>query len=110
MKRLPHSEVQELVEIGWGSRANPQFWDYISEQLVHVELKSKEELVEFVKQLHRDVTGGKELKGDPNDYSYEYAEIFATGSGQGDGCLDGRFWLDKYPDAIGKIAEYLNLK
>ncbi len=110
MKGLPHSEIQEIVEIGWGSRANPPFWDYISEQLAYVELKSKAELVEFIKQLHREVTGGKELNGDDVDYSYEYAPMFAKGHGHMDGWIDGRFWLNEHIDAVGKIAEYLGLE
>lgn len=105
MKKLVKSENQQIVKSGWCSRGNPSFWDYIAKELEKVELRTTQELADFIKRLHKDVTKGKELTAD----SYEYAEKFAKGQGMSDGMIDGWFWLGE-TDAINKIAEYLDLK
>ena len=106
MKSIGSSKKQTIIKRGWGSRGNDKFWDLIDDVLSVTEIKTKKELVEMIKQLHRNVTNGEEL----TENSRAYAPRFAVGHGMGDGMLDGRFWLGDDIAAIDKIAEYLDLK
>ena len=109
MRSIGKGGEDTIIKGGWGSRGNLPFWNLIDTALQGVDgtkVKTKKDLVELIKQLHRVVTNGKELTAD----SYEYSPALTKGSGMSDGWIDGYFWLSDDIAAIDKIAEYLNLK
>lgn len=79
---------EEEPNIGWGSRGNPGFWDYLKKQASDKEMPiSENELEAWIKESHLRLTG-EELTSESDVYVKEFDE-----GGMSAGRVFGEWWI-----------------
>ena len=79
------SIFEELPRVGWGSRGNPCFWNYLKERLP--ENLTADNIEDWIKEEHLKLTG-EELTEDSSVYVEEFAE-----GGMSSGIITGDWWI-----------------
>lgn len=92
--------IFETPHVGWGSRGNPYFWEYLKNHFP--DGMTMEKLENWIKEQHIIVTG-QELTMD----SSVYVEEFSHG-GMSSGVIYGEWWYTVgIPLLKRRLSEYL---